>query len=296
MIEITLALYSLATLFQIIGVCLAFSQIKVVKQYSYGWTCLSLGLLLMLARRIPQILAALFEAEINIVDGVLALIISLLLLIGVIGIKQFFAWVNKQDAALNQLTKFDMLTGASTRHAIIEQGLIEIERCIRLDRPLALLMLDVDHFKLINDRHGHLAGDEVLKSVVNACKTSLRSIDLFGRFGGEEFIAILPEATTEDAVAVANRINQAIAVSFTSFKDLKLQVTMSIGIASLNQLPIDSYAQNDVQAVLDNLMYKADKALYQAKSSGRNCFQLYIPALVDESPDTANLAVQLNPA
>lgn len=290
----TLILYSLATVAQLLAVYVAFTQFKVVKYFRYGWICLFIGLFLMLARRVPQVLTTLLDGKSNLLDSSLAFVISTLLLVGVIGMKELFIRLNEHRADLDKLTKFDLLTGAATRHSIIEQGLSEVERCSRLGRPFALLMLDIDHFKSVNDSYGHLAGDEVLKNVVNACKASLRGIDLFGRFGGEEFLAVLPEATLEEATIVANRINKAVESTSTVYKNHKLAVTISIGIASFNQSATERYENVASRHIWDDLMSQADLALYQAKKIGRNNAQVHAPAPNGEDSTATREAIRLN--
>jgi len=139
----------------------------------------------------------------------------------------------------------------------------ELQRAVRHDRPLAVGMADLDHFKEINDRHGHLVGDSVLKRVAQAITSGLRSADLVGRYGGEEFLLVLPESDEEGARVVAEKIRQAVAdIQLRLDARTVLSVTVSIGLASLSQLA------DAVSAT--GLIAAADNRLLQAKTAGRD--------------------------
>ena len=139
--------------------------------------------------------------------------------------------------------------------------LAEIRRASRYQKDLAVLMLDIDHFKQINDQHGHAAGDKVLIEFAGLCLQSIRETDLAGRYGGEEFFILLPEIDLATAILSADRIRMAVAAHpFTLNDGNSLNVTCSIGIAMYRP------EQDD----LDKLLLRADQALYQAKRQGRN--------------------------
>lgn len=159
-------------------------------------------------------------------------------------------------AEFEHLASHDSLTGALTRRGLIDACERELERCQRKNHVMSLLMMDLDHFKAINDSHGHLAGDRVLIDFVDRVTALLRRPDRFGRFGGEEFIALLPETSLEDARIVAERIRADIASA-----GVQPWCTVSIGAAT-------SSADD---ATVDALLARADAALYQAKAAGRNC-------------------------
>lgn len=150
----------------------------------------------------------------------------------------------------------DSLTGALTRRALIEAGEQELERWRRTHRDMSLLMLDLDRFKAINDTHGHLTGDRVLVDFVARVTALLRRPDRFGRFGGEEFIVLLPETSLDEALTVAERIRAEVASG-----DKRLPAyTVSIG-ATVSRAD---------DAGLDAIIARADAAMYKAKSAGRN--------------------------
>lgn len=165
---------------------------------------------------------------------------------------------DKLRAEFEHLASHDSLTGALTRRAFIDTCERELVRSRRKGRTMSLLMLDLDHFKAINDSHGHLTGDRVLVKFVAHVTALLRRPDRFGRFGGEEFIALLPETSMEEARSVAERIRADIA----STSD-RPWCTVSIGAA----------ASTADDSTVDALLARADGALYAAKSAGRNCVQ-----------------------
>ncbi|MFA6378450.1 MAG: sensor domain-containing diguanylate cyclase [Candidatus Omnitrophota bacterium] len=155
----------------------------------------------------------------------------------------------------------DSLTGAHTRRYLMERLEEEIERSEMRKMSLSLLMIDVDHFKGVNDKHGHLVGDHVLRSINLMIEENIREIDYVGRYGGEEFCVVLPETDSEGGFFVAERIRKAIEETGVDAYDTKLKVTVSIGIASF---PYD--AKKSLE-----LIDKADWALYRSKKRGRNC-------------------------
>jgi len=162
----------------------------------------------------------------------------------------------------------DGLTGVYTRRYFLERFDEEIKRSASRKSSLAFLMIDADHFKAVNDQHGHLAGDQVLKEISNIIQENVREIDIVGRFGGEEFCVVLSDTDMEGARLVAERIRKSAEKRLIKAYDSALRVTLSIGLAIY---PSDG-------KLLEELMDKADWALYRAKSQGRNCviaFGLY---------------------
>jgi diguanylate cyclase (GGDEF)-like protein len=156
---------------------------------------------------------------------------------------------------LEHLANHDSLTNALTRRHMDDACQAELERCRRHGRSMAVLMMDLDHFKAVNDTYGHQAGDRVLINFVDRVKGLLRGPDQLGRFGGEEFIALLPETSLEEAIHVAERIRELSAEA-----DDEPPCTVSIGITT-NQKDTDT---------VDTLLARADAALYRAKANGRN--------------------------
>ncbi len=162
---------------------------------------------------------------------------------------------------LSNLAHLDGLTGCFNRKYILDYLETEVKRCQKLELPLSFIMLDLDYFKNVNDTHGHLAGDYVLKDTVRLIKEKvLRASDVLGRYGGEEFCVIMSEATIRTAVDVAERIRKAVIAHNFMFEGKKLDITISGGVAEVNK----------TTEVSKTLIDTADKALYKAKQSGRN--------------------------
>jgi len=155
----------------------------------------------------------------------------------------------------------DSLTGAHTRRYLMARLDEEIERSEMRKMSLSLLMIDVDLFKGFNDKYGHLVGDQVLRAISLMIEENIREIDYLGRYGGEEFCAVLPDTDSDGGFFVAERIRKAIEETGVDAYDTKLKVTVSIGIASFPQ-----DAKNSME-----LIDKADWALYRSKKRGRNC-------------------------
>lgn len=161
---------------------------------------------------------------------------------------------------LQELAETDVLTGLYNRRHFDNMAAREWQRSQRMQRPLAILLFDIDHFKKINDTYGHAAGDIVLKGVAQRCQALLREIDLLGRYGGEEFAILLQEADTLSAVMIAERLRATIAAKPILVDDKPLTVTASIGVA----------ITADHTPGVAQLMEQADAALYRAKHAGRN--------------------------
>lgn len=164
-------------------------------------------------------------------------------------------------ADLQRLAITDVLTGCYNRRGLFEMGQREMERARRYGRPLSIIMIDIDHFKLVNDRFGHAAGDLALQALVQRIQSQVREIDLVGRYGGEEFIILLPENNLISAAQVAERLRRAISEHTISTPQGEISLTVSIGVAQA-----DEATEN-----LEALIARADLALYAAKQRGRNC-------------------------
>ena len=166
----------------------------------------------------------------------------------------------EREAALYAQATTDVLTGLPNRAHFTEQANLEIERSRRYFEPLSVALLDVDHFKAVNDTHGHQIGDLALQHVAEIMRSNARRIDILGRLGGEEFALLLPRANTQPAVELCERMRVALYQSRVDTPVGQLQISASMGVASMNR---DS-------TTLDSLLERADKALYKAKRQGRN--------------------------
>lgn len=155
----------------------------------------------------------------------------------------------------------DGLTGLLNRGAVIEQLTKELVRASRRGAPVSVLMGDLDHFKSINDTHGHAAGDAVLREAARRLKAGVRAYDNVGRLGGEEFICVLPECDAKTGLAVAQRLCRSLSETPTKFSGTEIAHSISIGVAATDQFG---------SARCDELMRAADAALYRAKHAGRS--------------------------
>jgi diguanylate cyclase (GGDEF)-like protein len=164
------------------------------------------------------------------------------------------------DQELERQAHTDFLTGVANRRYFMELAEAELNRALRYPEPFSLLMLDIDHFKLVNDSHGHKTGDRVLQRFAAILRETLREVDIVGRMGGEEFAAILPNTGMAEAWDAAERLRLAVAATeMQSDAGSSLQITISVGVATL-------FNENSI----DTLMKRADDALYLAKNNGRN--------------------------
>jgi two-component system cell cycle response regulator len=155
----------------------------------------------------------------------------------------------------------DPLTGLNNRRYLERHFAALIETSAKEEKPLSAIFLDIDHFKSINDTHGHAAGDEVLKAFARRVRQSVRGIDLVARYGGEEFVVVMPDTESEVAYRVAERLRETIAAEpFAVGGGVRVRVTVSAGISSVNS------AVDTPQSVLR----RCDQALYRAKGEGRN--------------------------
>ncbi len=161
---------------------------------------------------------------------------------------------------VQSLALTDPLTGLQNRRSIFELGRIEFSRAQRMNRPFCCMMLDLDHFKKVNDDYGHQVGDQVLQEFATLCQRSVRDVDFVGRYGGEELIIILPETDRDTAVQVAERLRTSISEQRTVINDKEVCVTVSIGVAT----------KDENTPHIEALIARADQALYIAKHKGRN--------------------------
>ncbi len=193
----------------------------------------------------------------NVIIGLVAILVT--------GLAIFLAIARFQNR-LEEMATTDPLTGLNNRQVFDIALRHAVERAKRTKQPLSIIIIDLDHFKLINDRHGHLTGDEVLKSSANLLKTSVRTSDILARWGGEEFVLLMENCIQEAALEAANTLRRKLSES-TPVNTLKaLKQTASFGVATLsgNEQP-------------EALMDRADRALYKAKHDGRNCVRAATP-------------------
>ncbi|MCK4463822.1 MAG: diguanylate cyclase, partial [Candidatus Omnitrophica bacterium] len=175
-------------------------------------------------------------------------------------IKNFIEIKDRHDG-LKQAATYDWMTGVLNKAHFIEKAKEELEKALRNKTPLSFIFMDIDHFKKINDEIGHLAGDTVISEFANRLKHAIRKIDLIGRFGGDEFMLMLPHKGKKEALTVAARLGKNIKKKTVIFEKNKMHVTASMGIVSV---------KTDKKININALIRLADEALYEAKAKGGN--------------------------
>lgn len=183
----------------------------------------------------------------------------------IMGSVYFIQDITKQKEnlhALRHMAAFDALTNLYNRRKLMESCIVELDLSRSSGRCVSALMIDIDHFKLTNDCYGHLAGDEALKQIARVCKEKVKDIGIIGRYGGEEFFALLPGVESDEAFLVAEKIRKAVEELDILYMGKELHITVSIGLETEGIIT--------PEFSLDDLVSKADKALYEAKAKGRN--------------------------
>ncbi len=196
------------------------------------------------------------------------------------GVPVNLAWIydyterRNMEEALRDMASRDPLTGIYNRRSFMELARQQLARAHRFHEPLAVFVLDVDHFKRINDTYGHATGDDALRMVAGGCQAILREYDILGRLGGEEFVVVLPGATADETRVVAERVRRNLARMAIPAPDAPFHLTSSIGIAGLE----------GATDTLEKAIHRADLALYSAKREGRNRVVVYEPGMRASEP------------
>jgi diguanylate cyclase (GGDEF)-like protein/PAS domain S-box-containing protein len=172
------------------------------------------------------------------------------------------------EERLNYLAVTDALTEIYNRRHVMFRAAEEVERAHLTHEPLSLILFDIDHFKNVNDTFGHQVGDQLLRALTDRCQAALRSSDIFGRYGGEEFLIVLPDSGAPAASLIAERLRSQVESLSLCAHDSQVGVTISLGVATTNGEPAFS---------LDDMLEWVDQALYQAKAEGRNRACAYVP-------------------
>lgn len=273
----TVVALSAAVVLQVAAAAVAWNALRRAGRYRLPWLCLSSAMLLMVLRRVLPLAMAWLDATLGTkphpfsatFDSLTALAISALVLAGMQGLHSIFVTLENQAARLLQLSESDPLTGLRNRRSMTRDALRELQRANRTGGKVSALMLDLDHFKRINDRHGHPVGDVALAELAHALQGQLREVDLIARWGGEEFLVLLPDTDADGAERVAERLRKAIAATSVSMGRRQLHLTSSIGAATLHG------GHHTTEEALGHLIGEADQALYVAKHRGRNRVACY---------------------
>jgi len=177
------------------------------------------------------------------------------------------------EQLLEKMVHTDYLTKVLNQRYFLELAAKEIERAQQKNSPIALIILDIDHFNDINDTYGHLIGDKILQNLANLCQTKIRDGDIFARYGGEEFVILMPNTKIEAAQKIAERIRQSVFHSFMVTGRENVLITISLGITCWDGIR---------ELNLDDLLDKADQALFEAKEAGRNRAIVWEDSLIDK--------------
>jgi len=178
--------------------------------------------------------------------------------------------VHRVEQEMRSLASYDSLTGLPSRHAFFDNAKNYVSLAQREKSPFSVMIIDLDHFKSINDRFGHPAGDAVLKLFADVVNSVARRSDIIGRLGGEEFGMVLPSTNTSEALEFSERLHHAINQAVLKYKGNAIRYTASIGLSEFD---------SDSEDSIDDLLARADLALYQAKQSGRNQTATFNPQL-----------------
>ncbi len=268
--------YLLSFFLQLAAVILVLSLISRLRFQKAAALLLAAGLGLMAIRRlipfqhfVPEL--GFLDGD-HMADGVLSLVISALLFLGLLGIRKSMRRLENYTDLIESRSRTDYLTGAWNRLEIERRIELEISRSKRYASPVALVLFDIDHFKRVNDTYGHEIGDEVLKCLVNFCHAHIREIDVLGRFGGEEFLILMPNTDEGAAFSAAERLRDGVARYIcTSRNGEPIRVTISLGVSVLH-----ASAVTDPYQEMKRLINQSDQAMYQAKQGGRNQTRLAV--------------------
>jgi diguanylate cyclase (GGDEF)-like protein len=266
--NVVVSLYALSLLFQIIAVYFSFQLFRKATVYRIPCLLLMLGFLMMVLTRIHPLVSPLENGIFQKVDAIKAVVISGLIMLGMYYMIRIYTSMIDQSHIFELDAKTDAMTGALRHQETFYRLEQEISRSFRNHQPLALVMIDIDHFKFVNDRYGHLVGDVVLKNLVTFYQKGLRDIDILGRVGGEEFLLILPATNESDALEITERLRKALQDHVVARVDHELiKITTSSGISIFNPEQELDLIHKDLA---NKYFQQADLAMYQAKQLGRN--------------------------
>ncbi len=273
----TFVALSASVVLQVAAAVVAWNALRRAGRFRLPWFCLSSAMLLMVVRRVLSLATTWTDSAqggtphpvSGTLDAFTAFAISVLVLAGMQGLHSLFITLENQATRLLQLSESDPLTGLRNRRSMTRDALRELQRANRTGGKVSALMLDLDHFKKINDRHGHPVGDVALAELAHALQSQLREVDLVARWGGEEFLVLLPDTDADGAERVAERLRKTVAATRVSMGRRELHVTSSIGASTLHG------GHRATEEALAHLIGEADQALYVAKHRGRNRVACY---------------------
>ena len=263
-----IALYLISLVMQFTSIVMVLYLFNKVRSYKLAYACLILALSLMMFERVDPLIECCVFGAFNTPHVVISSIVSILLLVGVFGIKDIIQLSEKQREKLEKISKTDHLTGVASRLEVHERIEQEFQRSFRTGHPVSLLMIDIDHFKHVNDTYGHPVGDQVLRALTDICRSNLRDIDVMGRVGGEEFLVMLPETDPQGAFQVAERLRLDVAKQVCAqVVGCEIKIQISIGVSTFYPQLV---AGGNLHQLMKEYVRRCDEAMYQAKHAGRN--------------------------
>ena len=262
MLYFSIICYLIAFAIQIISAVISSLLVRQEGKYRSEWIFLSIALMIMIYRRISPLIYIYETHTVILTDAIAALFISLFFFLGIIRLKKIILELERKNKS-----KIDIMTGAFSRDEAYYRGKEDISRSTRNKQSIGFIMIDLDHFKRVNDHYGHLVGDLILKKLSVICKKQIRNVDTFSRFGGEEFLVILPGIDNQYLNEIAERLR--IKIEKTDFKYLQQKVNVNISAGTALFDPKQDKSAN-TNSIFTKYVKLADDALYTAKRKGRN--------------------------
>jgi len=267
MLFLSIACYLIALLIHIASALISVFLFKHSNKYQFGWAFLSTALFIMIYIRIAPLIMIFETKEIVLSDAFTSLLISLLILFAILSLKNIVLDLEQRNNQLRKEAKIDLLTGAYAREEGYLRGKSDISRSLRNKKPVGFIMIDLDYFKKVNDRYGHLAGNVILKKLSSLCKNEIRNIDTFSRFGGEEFLVILPNIDNIFLNEVAERLRRKIEKYNFNYLHKKININISAGVSYYDP---NKDRNTNPNSIFLKYIKRADEAMYTAKNKGRN--------------------------
>lgn len=266
------ALAAAALVVHCIAVHLAFTEAYKLKHYRHVWLLFSAPSFLLIAQILIESLQGGYLSHHTVYHASQSLVLALMLTAGVYSLRSLLREVAEKSDALQLLLNVDGLTGLLTREAWSKSAERELSLARRSGESLTAVEIDIDHFKNVNDTHGHEIGDEVLRVLGDLCKRSTRHTDIWGRLGGEEFACLMPGTDAVTAKEIIERMRIQVANHFFSTGHGGIRITISAGIACV--FP-DTAVETSDETLIKQLIKQADMAMYAAKHAGRNRSHIY---------------------
>ncbi len=276
------ALDVIALIAQIVAIAIATSAYRYSGKYRASWILVIAALIMMGLRRIHPIFVGPvggLHADVYVLLGAL---LSIFMAAGIAGLRKILIDLDTQNKVLSQFVQTDSLTGILSRSEALSRAEQEIARSRRKNEPLSFVMMDIDHFKRVNDQYGHAMGDRVLAGLAETCHKQIRNMDIFGRVGGEEFLFVFPDTPAAQAKEVSERIRLAVAkTGFTTSDGRAFHITVSLGVAEFYPSHESPHFNHDAEGldieIRETFFNRADAAMYLAKQTGRNRVCIWAP-------------------